>query len=113
HARGWRDGTVGARMVMGKTIGFVGFGRIARATLQRLVPWGVRPQFYDPYVNDWEASLGTVVRMTDLASLLKTSDVVSLQVNLTAETKSMIGEAGLAMMRSDAFLVNTARGAAV
>jgi phosphoglycerate dehydrogenase-like enzyme len=51
--------------------------------------------------------------MTDLASLLQTSDVVSLQVNLTAETKGMIGEAELAMMRSDAFLVNTARGGAV
>jgi len=113
HAHGWRDGTVGARMVKGKTIGFVGFGRIARATLQRLVPWGVRPQFYDPYVNDWEASLGTVVKMADLAGLLQTSDVVSLQVNLTAETKGMIGEAELAMMRSDAFLVNTARGGAV
>jgi phosphoglycerate dehydrogenase-like enzyme len=111
--RGWRDGTVNARMVRGKTIGFVGFGRIARATLQRLLPWGVRAQFHDPYVNSWEAALGAVVKVGNLAELLPTSDVVNLQVELTAETKGMIGAAELAMMRTDAFLVNTARGGAV
>jgi phosphoglycerate dehydrogenase-like enzyme len=111
--RGWRDGTVKARMVRGKTIGFVGFGRIARATLQRLLPWGVRAQFYDPYVDTWEAALGSVVKVSNLAELLQTSDVVNLQVELTAETKGMIGAAELARMRSDAFLVNTARGGAV
>jgi phosphoglycerate dehydrogenase-like enzyme len=111
--RGWRDGTVNARMVRGKTIGFVGFGRIARATLQLLLSWGVRAQFYDPYVNTWEAALAAVVKVGDLAELLRTSDVVNLQVELTAETKGMIGAAELAMMRTDAFLVNTARGGAV
>jgi phosphoglycerate dehydrogenase-like enzyme len=111
--RGWRDGTVEARMVRGKTIGFVGFGRIARATLQRLLPWGVRAQFYDPYVDTWEAALESVVKVSNLAELLQTSDVVDLQVELTAETKGMIGATELANMRSDAFLVNTARGGAV
>jgi len=111
--RGWRDGTVKARMVRGKTIGFVGFGRIARASLQRLLPWGVRAQFYDPYVDTWEAALKPVVKVSNLAELLQTSDVVNLQVELTAETNGMIGAAELAKMRSDAFLVNTARGGAV
>jgi phosphoglycerate dehydrogenase-like enzyme len=113
HKHGWRDGTVSARMVRGKTIGFVGFGRIARATLLRLAPWGVRAQYYDPYVSSWEPNLGMVTKADDLASLLRTSDVVNLQVNLTPETKGMIGEAELALMRKDAFLVNTARGGAV
>jgi phosphoglycerate dehydrogenase-like enzyme len=110
---GWRDGTVKARMVRGKTIGFVGFGRIARATLQRLLPWGVRAQFYDPYVDLWESAHESVVKVRDLAELLQTSDIVNLQVELTAETKGMIGAVELAKMRSDAFLVNTARGGAV
>ena len=113
RACGWRDGTVTARMVQGKMIGFVGFGRIARATLRRLVPWGVRAQFHDPYVADWDADLGHVSKSADLAQLLQTSDVVNLQVNLTAETKGMIGAAELALMRPEAFLVNTARGGAV
>jgi phosphoglycerate dehydrogenase-like enzyme len=111
--RGWRDGTVKARMVRGKTIGFVGFGRIARATLQRLLSWGVHVQFYDPYVDTWETALGSVVKVSNLDELLQTSDVVNLQVELTAETKGMIGATELAKMRSDAFLVNTARGGAV
>jgi D-3-phosphoglycerate dehydrogenase / 2-oxoglutarate reductase len=81
--------------------------------LQRLLSWGVRVQFYDPYVDTWEAALGSVVKVSNLAELLQTSDVVNLQVELTAETKGMIGAAELATMRSDAFLVNTARGGAV
>jgi phosphoglycerate dehydrogenase-like enzyme len=111
--RGWRDGTVNARMVSGKTIGFIGFGRIARATLRRLAGWNVRAQFYDPYVNVADADLHGAVKAADLETLLRTSDIVDLQVNLTAETKKIIGAAELALMRPDAFLVNTARGAAI
>jgi phosphoglycerate dehydrogenase-like enzyme len=110
--QGWRDGSVKARMVRGKTLGFVGFGRIARATLHRLAAWEVSAQFFDPYVT--EAAAGSkAVKAADLGSLLRASDVVIVQVELTAQTKGMIGEAELAMMRSDAFLVNTARGAVV
>lgn len=109
--RGWRDGAVAGRMVQGKTIGFLGFGRIARATLHRLAHWGVRAQFYDPYAGD--AADGAAVRLDDLASLMRTSDVVVVQSELTRETQGMIGEAELRMMRPDAFLVNTARGAIV
>jgi phosphoglycerate dehydrogenase-like enzyme len=111
HHDGWRDGTVAARMVQDRIIGFVGFGRIARATLARLRAWGVRAQFFDPYVNDG-AELGAT-KVAELATLLSTSDVVSIQVNLTAQTMGMIGAAEIALMRPDAFLVNTARGGAV
>jgi phosphoglycerate dehydrogenase-like enzyme len=110
---GWRDGTVRAHMVRGKHIGFVGFGRIARATLERLIPWGVKAQFYDPYVTQSDAALGEIIKCGSLATLLKSSDIVNIQVNLTAETAGMIGKAELALMRPDAFLINTARGGAV
>ena len=50
--RGWRDGTVRARMMRGRTIGFVGFGRIARATLRRLANWGVSAAYFDPHVGE-------------------------------------------------------------
>jgi phosphoglycerate dehydrogenase-like enzyme len=111
--RGWRDGTLRARMVEGKTIGFVGFGRIAQATVRRLVGWGVRVLYYDPYVRE-VADLGTTaVRVDDLARLLGASDVVSVLVELTAETAGLIGEAELRLMKPDAFLVNTGRGAVV
>jgi len=110
---GWRDGTVQARMMRGKTIGFIGFGRIARATLVRLANWNVRAIFFDPYVDRDTASHDGAIPAADLAALLRASDVVSILVDLTAETHGMIGAAELAMMRRDAYLVNTARGAVV
>ncbi len=110
---GWRDGTVRAQMMRGKTIGFVGFGRIARATLARLANWGVRAQFYDPYVDpDAAADLGATPA-TDLATLLRGSDIVNILVDLTPQTRGMIGAVELALMRRTAVLVNTARGAVV
>jgi phosphoglycerate dehydrogenase-like enzyme len=110
--QGWRDGTVNARMVRGKILGFIGFGRIARATLHRLATWGVSAQFFDPFVTETVAD-AKAVKAADLASILRTSDVVIVQVELTPQTEGMIGETELAMMRPDAFLVNAARGAVV
>jgi phosphoglycerate dehydrogenase-like enzyme len=110
---GWRDGTVRARMMRGKTVGFIGFGRIARATLARLANWGVQAIYFDPYVDRDIASGDGAVSAPDLATLLRASDIVCVLVDLTAETLGMIGAAELAMMRRGASLVNTARGAAV
>jgi D-3-phosphoglycerate dehydrogenase len=110
---GWRDGTVRARMIRGKTIGFIGFGRIARATLARLANWQMRAIFFDPYVSHDPASHDGATPTDDLATLLRSSDIVNVLVDLTAETRGMIGAAQLAMMRRNAYLVNTARGAVV
>jgi D-3-phosphoglycerate dehydrogenase len=111
--RGWRDGTVRARMMRGRTIGFVGFGRIARATLRRLANWGVTATYFDPYVGEDIAPESAATRIADLETLLRTSDIVNVLVELTTQTHGMIGTAELAMMRRDACLVNTARGAVV
>jgi phosphoglycerate dehydrogenase-like enzyme len=109
---GWRDGTVRARMMRGRTIGFVGFGRIARATLRRLANRGVNAAYFDPHVDEDVAREAQATRIADLATLLRTSDVVDV-LELTAQTHGMIGMAELAMMRRDGYLVNTARGAVV
>ena len=111
--RGWRDGTVRARMMRGRTIGFIGFGRIARATLHRLAHWGVKAAYFDPHVGEDVAREAQATRIADLPTLLRTSDIVNVLVELTAQTQGMIGAAELAMMRRDACLVNTARGAVV
>ncbi len=111
--RGWRDGTVRARMMRGRTIGFVGFGRIARATLRRLANWGVNAVYFDPHVGEDAAPESAAMRLADLPTLLRTSDIVNVLAELTAQTHGMIGAAEIAMMRRDACLVNTARGAVV
>jgi D-3-phosphoglycerate dehydrogenase len=100
-----------ARLVRGKTIGLVGIGRIARGVAERLAPWNVRILAADPYVRP--ESLPRGIELVDLPTLLRESDLVSLHVTLTSETRHMIGMNELALMKPTAYLVNTARGNAV
>ncbi len=92
-----------SHLLHGRTVGLVGYGRIARNVEQRLQGWGVKVKAADPYVP------GTI----SLDELLRTSDVVSLHVVLTKETRNMIGARELALMKPTAILVNTSRGGAV
>src|SRR2546429_3047595 len=80
-----RPAQMKARMVRGKTIGLIGMGRTARGVVERLAGWDVRLQAHDPYVALEVAPAG--VRMVDLPTLLRTSDVVSVHVTLTSETR--------------------------
>lgn len=106
-----RPAQLKARMVRGRTIGLIGMGRTARGVVERLTGWEVRLQAYDPYVSQQQAPPG--VTMVDLSTLLRSSDVVSVHVVLTDETRHLLGAAELRSMRSDAYLINTARGPAV
>jgi phosphoglycerate dehydrogenase-like enzyme len=92
-----------SHILHGRTVGLVGYGRIARNVEQRLQGWGVKVQAADPYVP------GTL----RLDELLQTSDVLSLHVVLTKETRNMIGARELALMKRGAILVNTSRGGAI
>ena len=106
-----RPAQMKARMVRGKTIGLIGLGRTARGVVERLAGWGVSLQAYDPYVRQEQAPAG--VTMVDLPTLLRSSNVVSVHVTLTSETRHLLGEKELRLMRPDAYLVNTARGPAI
>jgi len=92
----------------GKTVGIVGLGAIGREVAKRLGPWSVRLLGYDPYAGDAAAQLG--VELVTLHALLAESDVVSLHVPATEETRHMIRAESLALMKPGAILVNTARG---
>ncbi len=106
-----RPAQLRARMVRGKTIGLIGMGRAARGVVERLAGWDVRIQAYDPYVTQSSAPDG--VTMVELDHLLRTSDVVSVHVTLTSETRHLLGEDELRRMRADAYLINTARGGTI
>jgi D-3-phosphoglycerate dehydrogenase len=108
-ARGeWRRPRPVARQLEGKTVGMVGFGRIARAITERLAPFGVRILTYSPRVRPEMLPPG--VTKAELPIVLAESDIVCLLAGLTAETRRMIGAAELAQMKPDAFLINTGRG---
>ncbi|MEC9340468.1 MAG: NAD(P)-dependent oxidoreductase, partial [Pseudomonadota bacterium] len=100
-----------ARSVRGRTVGLVGMGRIARGVVDRLQGWECEIIYFDPYVSQDQAPAG--VKKVELDELMKTSDFVSLHVTVTDETRAMIGEKELRMMKPTAYLVNTARGAAL
>jgi phosphoglycerate dehydrogenase-like enzyme len=96
----------------GITIGIVGLGRIGRRFANLMAPWRVRILAYDPYVEESRFILSNAERV-DLETLLKESDVVSLHVVLTEETRQMIGAKEFALMKEGAILINTSRGQVV
>lgn len=96
----------------GKTLGLVGAGNTAAETarLARAIGMTVQAWTFHPSAARAER-LG--VRFVELDELLRTSDVVSLHVPLTEQTRGLIGARELALMKRGALLVNTARGAVV
>jgi len=96
----------------GKTLGLIGFGRIARRVARACAGLGMRVTAYDPYLPD-SAFGPDVGRVASLAELLAGADVVSVHVPLTEESRGLIGATELGLMKGGAVIVNTARGALV
>ena len=99
----------GARDLAGKTFGIVGMGRIGREVAARLVPFEVATLYYDviPVPASEEQLLG--LTRVELPELLQNADIVSLHLPLTPQTKGLLGEKELAMMKEGSVLINTAR----
>jgi phosphoglycerate dehydrogenase-like enzyme len=96
----------------GKTLGLVGFGRIARRVAQAGRGLGMRVTAHDPYLPA-DAFGPEVDAAASLHELLATADVVSVHVPLAASSRGMFGAAEFARMRPGAIFVNTARGGLV
>ncbi len=93
--------------IAGKTLGLVGYGRIARAVERRLRGFGVeRVLVHDPFAQ----ALPAGVQAVPLDALCQGSDFISLHAPLTPQTRHAIDARRLALMRPTAVLVNTARG---
>ena len=107
----WRRPGHHAQQMEGKTIGLIGFGRIAREVAHRLAPFGVTLLTHSPRARAEDLPAG--VTKVDLDTLLRQSDVVSILTGLTPQTRLMLDAARLALMKPSAYLVNTGRGAVV
>jgi phosphoglycerate dehydrogenase-like enzyme len=96
-----------------RTLGIIGLGRIAGKLVELLAGWGMRtPLAYDPLADPAVAErLG--VRIVELDELLESGDFISLHCPLTEKTRGLIGRRELALMKPDAYLINTARGGIV
>jgi len=101
------------RELRDRTLGVIGFGGIARQTIELLRTFGMKqPLAFDPFVNE-EIAAKFGVRLVSLDELLRQADFVSIHCPLTKETRGLIGRQELALMKSDAYLLNTARGGIV
>ncbi len=101
-----------AHRFSGMKAGIVGCGRIGATVLGMLRGFGIDVMVHDPYLTESrQTDLG--IRCIPLEELLKNADMVTVHPSLTHETKYMIGERELRMMKPTAILVNTARGAIV
>jgi D-3-phosphoglycerate dehydrogenase len=112
NARQGRWRSVSNTLLRHKTVGIIGLGRIGSRVAELLHPFELKLMAYDPYVPPERAeTLG--VEITDLETLLKKSDFVTLHAVETSETIGLIGEDQLRMMKPTAYLVNTSRGSLI
>jgi glyoxylate reductase len=106
--KGWALDFMLGTELRGKQLGIVGFGRIARAVAARAPAFGVRVA----YTSRREPDVAGAEAMS-LDRLLNTSDIVSLHVPLTPETRHLIDKRAFSRMKRSAYLINTARGPVV
>lgn len=99
--------------VEGKTVGLVGFGRIGCEVARRCAAFGMRVIAYDRYAGDEAFCSLDVKRCLSVEEVLEESDFVSLHVPLTPETRNLIGEKELGLMKKGACLINCSRGGVV
>lgn len=102
--------TAKLRRLSALTFGIVGLGRIGTATALRAKALGFRVIFHDPYLPNGADKAVGVTRVRTLDELLTQTDVLSLHCPLNEETRHLIAERELALLKPSAFVVNTARG---
>ncbi len=101
-----REGNRGYEL-MGKTVGIIGYGHMGQAFAKRLAGFGVKVIAYDKYKTGFSDDHATEVSMEEI---VKYSDVLSLHIPLTKETKQLVDEEYLLHFRRPIFFLNAARG---
>lgn len=96
----------------GKVMGILGTGRIGQVVAERAKAFGMQILLHDIFPNqEFAQRIGT--KYVGLEELLSQSDVISIHIPLAPETKHIIGEREISLMKPSAILVNTSRGAVV
>ena len=99
--------------LIGKRVGLIGFGAIGRELAKRLQPFGCKLFYTDPVRAAAEIEAKYEIGYLTQEQLLRTSDIITLHVPVTPATTNLINRDTLLMMKSDAIVVNCARGAVV
>jgi glyoxylate reductase len=109
---GWKPEIFLGENLEGKTLGIVGLGRIGCLVAKMARAFGLRV-IYNKRHRDADAEKEFGLEYMSLENLLREADIVSLHVPLTEETKHLINEQTLALMKDNAYLINTSRGPVV
>ncbi|WP_448188223.1 phosphoglycerate dehydrogenase [Azospirillum sp. sgz301742] len=110
HAGGWMKSAKDSYEIRGKTLGIVGYGHIGTQVSIMAEAMGMQVRYYDVARK---LALGNARPCDTLDELLATSDVVTLHVPDTAQTRNMIGPAQIKAMKKGGYLINAARGKVV
>jgi D-3-phosphoglycerate dehydrogenase len=103
--RGWE--------LRGKTIGIVGFGHTGSQFAKKLAGMEMKVLGYDRYLNDYSEGMPWVKEVENLEEIVSQSDIISLHLPLTPETRHLVDAAFIARCKPGFILINTARGACV
>jgi glyoxylate reductase len=108
---GWRPNGMLGHRVNGKRLGIIGMGRIGRAVATRAKGFGITTLYHNRHrlPEGIEAELGATYE-PNLDALLASVDIISINCPHTSETHELIDERRIALIKPDAYLINTARG---
>ncbi len=104
----WEKSKLIGSEIAGKKLGIIGFGRIGSLVAQKAKALGMNVVAYDPTPRPDAA-----VQFVDLDTLLRESDILTIHVALTPETRNFINRDSIGKMKKTAYLVNTSRGEVV
>lgn len=96
--------------VTGKTLGLIGAGRIGQAVARRARGFGMTILYTDPRQLPAELERELGLTYVPMESLLRSSDFISLHPQLSPETRHLMSDAQLALMKPSAFILNSSRG---
>jgi D-3-phosphoglycerate dehydrogenase / 2-oxoglutarate reductase len=104
-----QQGFWGTRRMSELTLGIVGMGKIGSQVAKRLAPFGCRLLGFDPFLSD-EQIRACGAEPCSLDQLMQASDLITLHVPLSPQTRHLIDESKLALVKPSAAIVNTSRG---
>ncbi|MDR1638236.1 MAG: hydroxyacid dehydrogenase [Clostridiales bacterium] len=107
-----KDGLVGTELY-GKRLGIIGFGAIGRSVAKIGQAFGCETVAFDVSLEGEAGSLVEGTKILELDDILATSDIISLHVPLTPQTRGLIGKEKLGLIKKTAVLINMARGPVV
>jgi phosphoglycerate dehydrogenase-like enzyme len=113
HVRqgGWRESPYWpSRELRHKTVGVVGASRVGRHLIRLLTPFQVHVLLFDPYISAEQAAEMGAEKVDELPTLLRRADILTLHAPSTPATHHLIDATGLALLKDDVLIINTARG---